>query len=305
MNKQTLLIGGAVLSVLLVFVIFTDSGGNESVEASKEKNIGAPASLPPYPVPNGYALLLQAADHTKALEVPVGELSRAAMEVYLSSHQEALRIVGEAFEFNSRVILEGEGVTPEFRRQNAQDLGRLADLLWIQSRRAESLVKMEQAAQAALGLIRLGLMVSEGGQGEDLQSGLSFQDRGLDRLQSLQRRLQRDSVVAMGAGLREMERERPSVEALRTWLGTLRALGMETEESNWDTLLAAWTDQLRRLRITDLRYRLRAFEMAKGTLPESLEALGSEGVPEIPIDPATGAVFTLEAVIEDASQVVR
>ena len=106
MNKQALLIVGAILSVLLVFFIFTDSGGNESGEVSVEEDIGEAASLPPYPVPNGYALLLQAADHTKALEVPVEELSRAAMEVSLSSHQEALRILGEAFEFDSRVILE-------------------------------------------------------------------------------------------------------------------------------------------------------------------------------------------------------
>jgi len=260
---------------------------------------------PPFPSPNGYGILLQAADNTKKLDKDVKSLSRGALEAYLSPHEEAMKIARSAFEHDSRVSLDGES---EFKGSHAEELdgfGRLGTLFMAQALLAESKVQVNGAFDAYLDVLKIATVVSRGGVAGNLNAGNVINEKGCLGVESLIRKLSKDRIRVAIEKIGEINQQRPGIDELREWglfldqtlhegrMATLDQGQLDEKKRDSEVAIESASMQLKKLRVVLVRLALRSFEFQNGKQPESLSLLMPEYLPHIPTDPSTGDVFTL------------
>ncbi|MBT5705121.1 hypothetical protein N8737_00595 [Verrucomicrobia bacterium] len=270
-----------------------------------EQGVSETLEYPPFPSPNGYGILLQAADNTKKLDKDVKAMSRGALVAYVSSHEEALKIARSAFEFDSRVILDGESEFTDRQTEELDGFGRLGTLFTAQALLAESKVQVNVAFDAYIELIKIATVVSRGGVAENLNAGSALNEKGCLGVESLIRKLSKDSIRAAIEKIGEINQQRPGPDELREWglfldqtlhegrMATLDQGQLDEKRRDLDVAIESAIMQLKRLRVVLVRLALRSFEFQNGKQPESLSLLIPEYLPHIPTEPSTGALFTL------------
>ena len=304
MKTGKILVIAAVLAVLgLIVGLFllqptAGSEGDDEVVVSVE-----PASFPPLPAPNAYEMFLQAADNTKTMESEVSEMSRAALENYLLSHDDAFEIARAAFQAECRVVLDGESEFSPAHGNGLKSLQRLGDVFTAKALLAEGKVQMQEALDAHLERMRLGIMIARGGMPDDILTGIVIEEAARSGIESLIRRLTKVSLEAALASLNELENGRATPDAHRKWGELLEATihaGLvedmttkQREKRHEERQLAIDknAEQLRKLRVLILQVAGRLFEFQNGTTPNTLSALLPKLIPEIPIDPISGEAF--------------
>lgn len=290
------------LGIWLLCVVGCGSKEGESAKTLDET--AAPQTLPPLPSPNGYEMLLQAADNTKPLPSPVESMSRGGLEAYLASHDDAFAIVRSALQEESRVILDGASEFSEDHAKGQESLRNLVNLYLARAALAEGKVQMSAAMEAYLELLQIGIEVGRGGLESDLRLGIEVEEKARVGLDGLIRRLPKDAVKEGLEVLIEIHGTRPTPLALREWATLLESTihsslleGLDDSQrqqrkAQWDAVVDDSTRQLSKLLGLLVRWSARAYEFEHGTLPETLSHLVPNLLSDVPIDPSTGQPFT-------------
>ncbi len=282
-----------------------DSGVPESPEPVVEE-----LTLPSLPSPNGYQMLVQAGENTRALPSPVESMSRGALEAYLGSHDEVLEILASALEQSSRVVLDGEVEFTDAHVQGQEALRKLANLCLAQAALAEGKVQMQMAMEAYFKLLRIGIEVGRGGLESDLRMGLDFEEKAVARLAGLVRRLPKEAVSSGLETLNAIQEIRPALQSLREWsallektihaplLAGLDSSQREQRNARFEAVVDDSMQQLKKLRVLSIKWAARVYEFEHGVLPDGLDKLVPELLPDVPTDPSNGQPFTVAVLKE-------
>lgn len=297
---------GVLFLAAVVAALVWGTRRQPGLNSGTEKPVVEMIKYPPFPAPNGYGILLQAADNTKNLDEDPKSLSRGALEVYLSTHEEALKIARSAFEHDSRVILDGESEFTESQSEELDGFSRISTLFVAQALLAESKIQVKGALDAYLDVLKIATVASRGGVAENLNAGNSINERGCLGVEGLIRRLSKDQIrMAIGV-IGEINQQRPSAAELRKWallldqslhaerMAALNQGQRDEKQRDLEMAIESAGKQLARLRILLLRLAIRSFEFQNGKQPETLSLLTPEYLPQIPSDPSTGDAFSLD-----------
>ena len=259
--------------------------------------------LPPYPFPNAYEMLLQAAADTQPANAPVHSMGRGELSAYLRPHQETLKLARAAFHYESRVVL-GTGL--RFWQRHAEELAgleRLSDLFLADGLYAETIVQTQPAMEAYLEIMRLGQCAAKGGTLIDRLAGIAIEEKGARSLKSLLRKLSKENVDKTLESLKKFEKERVSAAAIREWEELLSQTlfagdSPAAHKTDRQQVFAAINRHARNMRILLIRAAARKFEFLRGKAPESLSQLTPDILNSIPLDPFTGKPLSLSALAE-------
>ena len=262
--------------------------------------------LPPYPSPNAYEMLLQAAAATQpSASAPVHSMRRGELSAYLRQHQETLKLARAAFHYESRVVL-GTGI--RFWQQHAEELAgleRLSNLFLADGLYAETIVQIQPAMEAYLEIMQLGQYTANGGTLIDRLAGITIEEKGARSLKSLLRKLSKENVDKALEALKNLEEERSSAEAIREWEKLLsQTLFAENPPTNNKTdqqqAFASINQHARNMRILLLRVAARKFEFLHGKAPESISQLEPAILDSIPLDPFSGNPLSLSTLVKQS-----
>ena len=271
-------------------------------EPLPEPSLESPVpKLPPYPVPNAYEMLLQAAASMQPANAPVHSMGRGELSAYLRRHQESLQLAREALHYESRVVL-GTGI--QFWQRHAEELAgfeRLSNLFLAEGLYAESIVQTRPAMKAYLEIMQFGQYTANGGTLIDRLAGIAIEEKGARALKNLLRKLSEENVDKALESLKKLEKERASAEAIQEWekllSQTLFAEDSPTaNKADRQQVFASINQHARNMRILLLRAAARKFEFLRGKRPESLSQLMPEILNSIPLDPFTGKPLSLSAL---------
>ncbi len=263
--------------------------------------------LPPYPFPNAYEMLLQAAAATQPANAPVHSMGRGELSAYLHRHQESLQLAREALHYESRVVL-GTGI--QFWQQHAEELAgfeRLSNLFLAEGLYAESIVQTQPAMKAYLEIMQFGQSTANGGTLIDHLAGIAIEEKGARALKNLLRKLSEENVDKALEALKKLEKERASAEAIQEWEKLLsQTLFAKTSptanKADRQQVFASINQHTRNMRILLLRAASRKFEFLRGKHPESLSQLMPEILNSIPLDPFTGKPISLLSALAQQPQ---
>ena len=297
----------------LALPMFVAVWGCGTLPENSPKDASLPASsseklvpkLPPYPFPNAYKMLLQAAAETQPANAPVRSMARGELSAYLRQHRETLKLARESFRYESRVVLE-TGI--QFWQRHAEELAgleRLSDLFLADGLYAETIVQTQPAMESYLDIMRLGQCAANGGTLIDHLAGIAIEEKGAQALQSLLRKLSQENVGKALETLKKFEKERVSAAAIREWeeiLSQTLFAGASPVENKADRqqVFASINQHARNMRILLLRAAARKFEFLHGKAPESLSQLAPDILDSIPLDPFAGKPLGLSALAEQS-----
>lgn len=260
--------------------------------------------LPPYPSPNAYEMLLQAAATTQPpASTPVHSMRRGELSAYLRQHQETLQLARAAFHYESRVVL-GTGL--RFWQQHAEELAgleRLSNLFLADGLYAETIVQTQPAMEAYLKIMQLGQYTANGGTLIDRLAGIAIEEQGARSLERLLRKLSQENVDKALEALKKLEKERASAKAIQEWEKLLsQTLFVEispaANKTDRQQAFASINQHARNMRILLLRAAARKFEFLHGKAPESLSQLAPDILNSIPLDPFTEKPLSLSALAQ-------
>lgn len=260
-----------------------------------------PKLPPPYPVPNAYEMLLQAAASMQPANAPVHSMGRGELSDYLRQHQETLKLARASFHYESRVVL-GTGI--QFWQRHAEELAeleRLSNLFLAEGLYAESIVQTQPAMEAYLEIMQFGQCTATGGTLIDHLAGITIEEKGARSLKNLLRKLSKENVDKALEALKKLEEERSSAEAIQEWEKLLsQTLFAQTSptanKADRQQVFASINQHARSMRILLLRTAARKFEFLRGKHPESLSQLMPDILNSIPLDPFTGKPISLSAL---------
>lgn len=271
-------------------------------ESLPESSTESPVpELPPYPFPNAYEMLLQAAAATQSANAPVHSMGRGELSAYLRRHQESLQLAREALHYESRVVL-GTGI--RFWQQHAEELAsfeRLSNLFLAEGLYAESIVQTQPAMKVYLEIMQFGQYTANGGTIIDHLAGIAIEEKGARALKNLLRKLSEKNVDKALEALKKLEKERASAESIQEWEKLLsQTLFAKTpptaNKADRQQVFASINQHARNMRILLLRAAARKFEFLRGKRPESLSQLTPDILNSIPLDPFTGKPLSLSAL---------
>jgi hypothetical protein len=303
-EKIVSFVGVLFLTAVVAFLVWA-SREKPVLDPETDPVVAETLEYPPFPAPNGYGILLQAADNTKTLDGDVESMSRGVLETYLSIHDEALKIAQSAFQHDSRAILDGESEFTERHSEELDGFRRLERLFIAQALLAESKVQVSVALDAYLDVLEIAAVVSRGGVVDNLNAGNVIHEKGCLGVESLIRKLSKDRIRAAIEKISEIDQRRPGADELREWShlldqtlhegrnATLNQEQVDEKERALEVAIESTNEQQKRLRILLLRLAVRSFEFQNGKQPEFLSLLNPEYLPQNPINPVTGDMFTL------------
>lgn len=264
--------------------------------------------LPPYPSPNAYEMLLQAAAAIQPpASAPVHSMMRGELIAYLRQHQETLKLARAAFHYESRVVL---GTGRRFWQRHAEELAgleRLSNLFLAAGLYAEIIVQTQPAMEAYLEIMQLGQYTATGGTLIDHLAGIAIEEKGARALKNLLRKLSQENVDKALAALKKLEKERASAKAIQEWEKLLsQTLFAETSplanKADRQQAFASINQHTRSMRILLLRTAARKFEFLHGKHPASLTQLMPNILNSIPLDPFTGKPLSLSSALAEQPQ---
>ena len=270
------------------------------------------ASVQPTPVaipnPNGYEKLLEAAaviegdaewDPDAIVESDIEELM-----VFVDQNGEAIELARAALQHKSVVPGLGMAIANELH-----EMRKIARTFAAAGRLAEFQGDDTAAIDFYVDCIRVGQSVQRGGILLHVLVGVEYENVGLNRLRELEHQLDTKQRIALCRTLHDLEIQRETAEELVArgkqlaidTLGWMAILGMRSvlnfEQTAESTLqIVGRCDLQRRLLMAELA--IEAYRNETGALPESLDVLVPDFLPEVLDNPFDGRPISYEKLEE-------
>ncbi|MFO0890336.1 MAG: hypothetical protein U0790_14485 [Isosphaeraceae bacterium] len=265
------------------------------------------SSPPPLPNPNGYDLLVGAAESIVG-EIPRNgcyeEADASELATWVEPNRKVLRHVREALELESRVPMTFllEQLDRALRQLNA--LRRLARLLDAAARYAWLEGRPGEAVDRYLDLVRLGPSSSRGGLHVQQSGGCAFERIGLAGLGRIKDALDAGACRVLTAALEALDAAQEPVSEIlaREHRWEFEVYGYTGGPTYYDKVAeqfkqgpsidraARWLAATIALDYRQLTTALaaRAYELDHGSVPGSLDALVPCYLSALPLDPVSG-----------------
>jgi hypothetical protein len=253
----------------------------------------------PLPEPNGYCQLMAAAKTLEKVTVPEKSDGSAAMSAFLAQHGTALADARKAMKLPGRVPINyGCG---ELDLVTASTLRALARGFQAEALAAMNQRRADDAIQSYCDILRIGQFADAGGLLIDWLVARAIQGIGTFGLTDLRWQLSAPQCRRIIAALRESEdtieplelasqRDRAWTERAYGWRGRLQLL-FEWVRREHSSLNAVMNSEVRIRTLSQLlqaELAVRAYRLEKGRLPQRLESLVPDYLPQLPRDHYSG-----------------
>ena len=270
---------------------------------------GRPGRTPaadPLPTPNGYADFVQAGRMVAENSGDYSTLPLPALQALVATNAAALRLVRTGLAKACRMPPYVLNATTS---QHLDELGRfkrIAQALTAEYRHARLEGRIPDAQAAALDCCNFGQKATTGGVLIDALVGMAIEAIGVERLSELQHDLDAKSARQAAKVLEDLEARQDSLDTVfareRRWVRE----GRFGEAGLFQQLMAAFTNRqadarirqkaervARELRQTMVDCAARAYELDHGKRPATADALVSDYLKAVPLDPTTQQAMPL------------
>jgi hypothetical protein len=173
------------------------------------------ATPPPLPNPNGYDDLLRAGELVVGVPQDPEKAGAEELGQFVRENSQALKLARVGLSRECGVPLEYARAQIAAGMPRLDSLRKLARLFAAEGKVAENEMRTAEAAQSYLDLLRLGQEIGRGGVLIDRTMGQAYETLGIERLQSLQEKLDAAACRELAQKLEDIEaRREPFADAL-------------------------------------------------------------------------------------------